>query len=95
MLHSAITAFVQRDVDRARAVIDNDDEADVLYQEFQRELRAILQSEESGAPSVAPRTCSLSRTTWSGSAITASVSPNGSYFPKPERAFGKIAAVAS
>lgn len=52
MLHDTVTAFVQHDVEKAREIIENDDEADVLYREFQRELRTVLQSDEAGTPAV-------------------------------------------
>jgi phosphate transport system protein len=42
MLHRALEAFVQRDVDLARAIPDEDDEVDALYNQVYRELLAII-----------------------------------------------------
>jgi phosphate transport system protein len=38
MLHQALTAFVQRDTDQARAIPAQDDEVDALYNQVYREL---------------------------------------------------------
>jgi phosphate transport system protein len=38
MLHKALEAFVQRDADMARAIPDEDDEVDALYNQVYREL---------------------------------------------------------
>ncbi len=50
MLHDTIDAFVRNDEEKAREVVQHDDEADVLYGEFQRELRTMMLSGEPGAP---------------------------------------------
>ncbi len=42
MLHSALEAFVQRDDERARAIPDQDDEVDALYNQIQRELLSYI-----------------------------------------------------
>ncbi|MBC8104922.1 MAG: phosphate signaling complex protein PhoU, partial [Cytophagales bacterium] len=47
MLGDALQAFTQHDPRLATAVIERDDEADILYREAQRELRAAMQSEDS------------------------------------------------
>jgi phosphate transport system protein len=38
MLHAALAAFVQRDVEAARAIPKSDDEVDALYNQVYREL---------------------------------------------------------
>jgi phosphate transport system protein len=42
MLHRALEAFMQRDVDLARAIPDEDDEVDALYNQVYRELLTII-----------------------------------------------------
>jgi phosphate transport system protein len=42
MLHRALEAFVQRDVDLARAIPDEDDEIDALYNQVYRELLTFM-----------------------------------------------------
>ena len=42
MLHRALKAFVQRDVDLARAIPDDDDEVDALYNQVYRELLTFI-----------------------------------------------------
>jgi len=42
MLHQALEAFVQRDVDLARAIPDEDDEVDALYNQVYRELLTFI-----------------------------------------------------
>jgi phosphate transport system protein len=42
MLHRALEAFVQRDVGLARAIPDEDDEVDALYNQVYRELLTII-----------------------------------------------------
>jgi phosphate transport system protein len=42
MLHQALKAFVQRDVDLARAIPDEDDEVDALYNQVYRELLTFI-----------------------------------------------------
>jgi phosphate transport system protein len=42
MLHQALEAFVQRDVDLARAIPDEDDEIDALYNQVYRELLTFI-----------------------------------------------------
>jgi phosphate transport system protein len=42
MLHRALEAFMQRDVDLARTVPDEDDEVDALYNQVYRELLTII-----------------------------------------------------
>jgi phosphate transport system protein len=42
MLHRALEAFVQRDVDLARAIPDEDDEVDALYNQVYRELLTFI-----------------------------------------------------
>jgi phosphate transport system protein len=42
MLHRALEAFVQRDVDLARAIPDGDDEVDALYNQVYRELLTFI-----------------------------------------------------
>jgi phosphate transport system protein len=42
MLHRALKAFVERDVDLARAIPDEDDEVDALYNQVYRELLTII-----------------------------------------------------
>jgi phosphate transport system protein len=42
MLHQALEAFVQRDVDLARAIPDEDDEVDALYNQVYRELLSFI-----------------------------------------------------
>jgi phosphate transport system protein len=42
MLHRALEAFVHRDVDLARAIPDEDDEVDALYNQVYRELLTII-----------------------------------------------------
>jgi phosphate transport system protein len=45
MLHRALEAFVQRDVDLARAIPDEDDEVDALYNQVYRELLTFIMSD--------------------------------------------------
>jgi phosphate transport system protein len=45
MLHRALEAFVQRDVDLARAIPDEDDEMDALYNQVYRELLTFIMSD--------------------------------------------------
>jgi phosphate transport system protein len=47
MLHQALEAFVQRDVDLARAIPDEDDEVDALYNQVYRELLTFIVSDPS------------------------------------------------
>jgi phosphate transport system protein len=42
MLHGALEAFVQQDVDLARAIPDEDDEVDALYNQVYRELLTFI-----------------------------------------------------
>lgn len=42
MLHQALEAFVQRDVDLARAIPDEDDDVDALYNQVYRELLTFI-----------------------------------------------------
>ena len=42
MLHQALEAFVQRDVDLARAIPDEDDEVDALYNQVYREFLTFI-----------------------------------------------------
>jgi phosphate transport system protein len=42
MLHAALTAFVQRDVQAARAIPQDDDEVDALYNQVYRELISFI-----------------------------------------------------
>jgi len=42
MLHQALEAFVQRDVDLARAIPDEDDAVDALYNQLYRELLTFI-----------------------------------------------------
>jgi len=45
MLHRALEAFVQRDVDLARAIPDEDDKVDALYNQVYRELLTFIMSD--------------------------------------------------
>jgi phosphate transport system protein len=45
MLHRALEAFVQRDVDIARAIPDEDDEVDALYNQVYRELLTFIMND--------------------------------------------------
>jgi phosphate transport system protein len=45
MLHQALEAFVQRDVDLARAIPDEDDEVDALYNQVYRELLTFIMND--------------------------------------------------
>ncbi len=45
MLHRALEAFVQRDVDLARAIPDEDDEIDALYNQVYRELLTFIMAD--------------------------------------------------
>jgi phosphate transport system protein len=45
MLHRALEAFVQRDTDLARAIPDEDDEIDALYNQVYRELLTFIVSD--------------------------------------------------
>jgi phosphate transport system protein len=45
MLHQALEAFVQRDVDLARAIPDEDDEVDDLYNQVYRELLTFIMTD--------------------------------------------------
>ena len=45
MLHQALKAFVQRDVDLARAIPDEDDEVDALYNQVYRELLTFIMAD--------------------------------------------------
>jgi phosphate transport system protein len=47
MLHQALEAFVQRDVDLARAIPDEDDEVDALYNQVYRELLTFIMNDPS------------------------------------------------
>ena len=47
MLHRALEAFVQRDVDLARAIPDDDDEVDALYNQVYRELLTFIMADPS------------------------------------------------
>ena len=46
MLHRALEAFVQRDVDLARAIPDEDDEVDALYNQVYRELLTFIMNDK-------------------------------------------------
>lgn len=52
MLHDTVTAFVRRDLDLARQVIEADDEADVLYTEIRRDLNERMLTGLPGPPVV-------------------------------------------
>jgi phosphate transport system protein len=45
MLHRALEAFVQQDVDLARAIPDEDDEVDALYNQVYRELLTFIMND--------------------------------------------------
>ena len=45
MLHRALEAFVQRDVNLARAIPDEDDEVDALYNQVYRELLTFIMND--------------------------------------------------
>ena len=45
MLHRALKAFVQQDVDLARAIPDEDDEVDALYNQVYRELLTFIMND--------------------------------------------------
>jgi phosphate transport system protein len=45
MLHRALKAFVERDVDLARAIPDEDDEVDALYNQVYRELLTFIMND--------------------------------------------------
>jgi len=47
MLHRALQAFVQRDVDLARAIPEEDDEVDALYNQVYRELLTYIMADPS------------------------------------------------
>jgi phosphate transport system protein len=47
MLHQALEAFVQRDVDLARAIPNEDDEVDALYNQVYRELLTFIMNDPS------------------------------------------------
>jgi phosphate transport system protein len=47
MLHRALAAFVQRDVDLARAIPADDDEVDALYNQVYRELLTFIMADPS------------------------------------------------
>jgi phosphate transport system protein len=47
MLHRALAAFVERDVDRARAIPVEDDEVDNLYNQIYRELVTYILADHS------------------------------------------------
>ena len=47
MLHRALEAFVQRDVDLARAIPADDDEVDALYNQVYRELLTFIMADPS------------------------------------------------
>jgi len=47
MLHRALEAFVQRDVDLARAIPEEDDEVDALYNQVYRELLTYIMADPS------------------------------------------------
>jgi phosphate transport system protein len=42
MLHQALEAFVQRDVEQARTIAQRDDEIDALYNQIYRELLSYI-----------------------------------------------------
>ncbi len=83
MLRSSLDAFVQRDVERARAIPEMDDEVDHLYNQVYRELlstysRTLVQSSR-------PITCCGPLTIWNARQIVLSTCVSGWSFASLER----------
>ncbi len=73
MVRKSLDAFVRREADLARSVIDADDEVDTLRDQVFRELLTYMMSD----PATIPRALALisSHGTWSGSPTTPRISP--------------------
>ena len=52
MVHNAVAAFVERDVEKARSVIGSDDEVDALFDKVKTDVVATIQEDAGSASSL-------------------------------------------